>query len=618
MSAEVPTLLPEWSKSYSRFYGRPDTAVDWTTFNHSYHGLVEEHICDVVKELEPLIEDINRNRDNVINGYQLGSKPIGKGQFSYVYKAKKNNTVYSVKMIPKKPLNSQQYSMNQVLRQIQTWRMKGYLPSLESSHSSRTSSEMSPGADISADEAMMLMNLQKCRREIIILGRLSKFQQEGNRSNLVQLFKVLDSPLSKSIYMIGEWCDLGELKWKRSGKDVVHSQWKSFHPSVTVEEFAKTALIDVSAGLRFMKSQGCIHRDIKPSNILLDARSGTLKISDFGCCIITPEKVQYFNDVDKQVLKSSFSAELNKIVGTPAFTAPELCNFKTLSKDQNDKQDSAGNFDGFKLDVWSLGITIFCLLHNELPFMGDNEFDTYNQIIEKPLNPYLNGNSLNDLVVGKLLEKNSAKRIDIEGITQEINNWSISMIEKPKKKSGIKKLWKSMFKKKNSKKNKAPEQLPQSIQFNTSTGPVTHPALANNAMSISSQSLGSDSSFEDPVPVTDFLDHYENDHVLTDNVITLTNTNKITLHSGSSPSPFKVDTPIKDMIRINESPDNKQESPTKYKSKLPPKKMVSSKEIMDFKKHVDQPVTNSKISSNTINNINFYLNSESYDVAEDM
>lgn len=620
MSGEVPTLLPEWSKSYSKFYQRPKQPVDWNKFAHSYHGLVEEHICDVVKELEPFVEDINRIQDNNINGYQLGNKPVGKGQFSYVYRAKKSDTLYSVKMIPKKPLNSQQYSMNQVLRQIQIWRTKGYIPSPGSSRDSigSSSGDMSPGADISADETMMLMNLQKCRREILILARLSKFYQEGEKSNLVQFFKVLDSPVSNSIYMIGEWCDLGELKWKRSAKEVTHTQWNTFHPNVTVEQFAKKALIDISTGLRFMKSQGCIHRDIKPSNILLDARSGTLKISDFGSCIITPEKTKFFNDVDQSVLHSSFSSELNKIVGTPAFTAPELCNFKSIGKDQNGNTDK-GVQDGYKLDVWSLGVTMFCLLQNELPFIGDNEFDTYNQIIEKSMQTNLNGNELNDFVINKLLEKNWAKRIDIDDIPGEIEKLSnyhvgTDKVDKSKKKSGIKKFWKSMFKKKSSKKDKPihTEPLPQSSHF------VVNDRSVSNGQSFLSHSMGSESSFEDPVPVTDFLDHYEtNNPNMNDNVITLANTNEAMVRSGESPSPLKVDTPIKNLIRINESPDNANQSPTRNKSKIPSQKMKSSKEIMDFKKFVDHPPT-SKISSNTINNINFYLNSTSHDISEEL
>lgn len=619
MSGEVPTLLPEWSKSYRKFYKSPTNGVNWDNLAHSYYGVVEEHINDVVKEIDPFVEDINRHQDNNINGYQFGSKPVGKGQFSYVYKATKNNGVYSVKIIPKKPLNSQQYSMNQVLRQLQTWRMKGYLPPLDLSQNSvhSTSDNVPLEADISADETMMLMNLQKCRREILVLVRLSKLDKQLERSNLVRFFKVLDSPISNNIYMIGEWCDLGELKWKRSRKDVAHTQWNAFHPNVTVEQFVMKAFRDISSGLRFMKLQGCIHRDIKPSNILLDARSGTLKISDFGCCIITPEQTGFFSDVDPNVLQSSFSSELNKIVGTPAFIAPELCNFKTIGNDHNGNMDN-GVSDGFKLDVWSLGVTMFCLLHNELPFIGDNEFDTYNQIIERNVNNYRNGDRLNDFVINRLLEKNWSRRIDIDEITNELKNWGLmknDKVNRPKKESGIRKMWKSFFKKKDSKKvsgndNSTLTPLQQSSHF------IINDLSRGSDKSFVSQSMDSTSSFEDPVPITDFLDHYENNNPpISENVITLANTNEVILPSATSPSPIKIDTPIKDLIRINNSPYKEVDSPTKNKRKQPVNKMKFSKEIMDFRQFVDQP-DDSKISSNTLNNINLYLNSNSHDICE--
>ncbi|GCE97419.1 hypothetical protein ZYGM_004977 [Zygosaccharomyces mellis] len=384
----IPTLVPDWANSPT-----PNESESLTPLRRSqsresssqlrptYHGIIGSNLSSIVTQIKPLASLIESENRRKINEFNLGSS-IGYGQFGKVYKARLQNHIYAIKSIAKKPWNTQQYSMNQTMRQIKLWKQR------------------SGGYNITGDEAVMMMNVQKCRWEIYILSKL-------HSPYVVRLHKFLDSPVSKAIWMVNEWCSLGELEWKRNSVEAIPSQWSQVVENCEeVLMFVEKALHDLTQGLSYLKSQGCIHRDIKPSNILVDGRQKLLKLSDFGCSILSPSVLPFQDDS----LDECFQAELNKIVGTPAFTAPELCQFGNPGADDVR--------DGYKLDVWSTGITLYGLLYNELPFYGESEFDTYHKAIHKSLENRLNGNRVNDLIIGRMLEKDPEIRIDTEKLQE--------------------------------------------------------------------------------------------------------------------------------------------------------------------------------------------------------
>ncbi len=109
-----------------------------------------------------------------------------------------------------------------------------------------------------------------------------------------------------------------------------------FSPAA-VRQFAR----DILEGVAFLHSQGIVHRDLKPENLLLCAKD-VVKVSDFG----VSEEFAGSND------------ELRRTAGTPSFTAPELITA------------GAPAAHGCQVDMWAVGITLYCLAFSRTPFDG--------------------------------------------------------------------------------------------------------------------------------------------------------------------------------------------------------------------------------------------------------
>ncbi|MBX3418507.1 MAG: serine/threonine protein kinase [Pirellulaceae bacterium] len=113
----------------------------------------------------------------------------------------------------------------------------------------------------------------------------------------------------------------------------------------------------VACGLQFAHEAGLIHRDIKPANILLDARDGRAKLTDFGLV----------QEVDGHSL-----TQTDGILGTPEFMSPEQIRNQAL--------------DG-RSDVYSLGIALYQCLTGVTPFRGQTFEVLQQQQDQMPLAP---------------------------------------------------------------------------------------------------------------------------------------------------------------------------------------------------------------------------------------
>ncbi|XP_058916328.1 serine/threonine-protein kinase STK11 isoform X2 [Kogia breviceps] len=143
-------------------------------------------------------------------------------------------------------------------------------------------------------------------------------------------------------------------------------------------------------GLEYLHSQGIVHKDIKPGNLLLTT-GGTLKISDLGVA----EALHPFAEDD--TCRTS--------QGSPAFQPPEIAN-------------GLDTFSGFKVDIWSAGVTLYNITTGLYPFEGDNIYKLFENIGKGEYTiPGDCGPPLADLLQG-MLEYEPAKRFSIQQIRQ--------------------------------------------------------------------------------------------------------------------------------------------------------------------------------------------------------
>ncbi|KAF4628092.1 hypothetical protein G7Y89_g10061 [Cudoniella acicularis] len=146
----------------------------------------------------------------------------------------------------------------------------------------------------------------------------------------------------------------------------------SFVPCFTLDQ-ARSTFRDTVLGLEYLHYEGIVHRDIKPANLLW-TKDHRVKISDFGVSyfgrpIREGETEENISEADARDFDDDL--ELAKTVGTPAFFAPELC-YTDLDIEQPKITE--------QIDVWSLGVTLYCLIYARIPFLAEDEYQLFRSI----------------------------------------------------------------------------------------------------------------------------------------------------------------------------------------------------------------------------------------------
>lgn len=144
--------------------------------------------------------------------------------------------------------------------------------------------------------------------------------------------------------MVMEFCSGGDLF-----NMIVRLGWKRTPLS---ERFC--LFKQIAYGVKFLHEHDIVHRDLKPENVLLD-HNGMAKLCDFGVSDWGHEETGNFESPVK--LSTAY-------VGSPPYSPPEVMILKDCSPSELKKHA----YDPFKMDYWSLGMLLFCLVYSGVPF----------------------------------------------------------------------------------------------------------------------------------------------------------------------------------------------------------------------------------------------------------
>ncbi|KAF3820650.1 hypothetical protein GH733_005195 [Mirounga leonina] len=172
--------------------------------------------------------------------------------------------------------------------------------------------------------------------------------------NVVKLVEVLDDPNEDHLYMVFELVNQGPVMEVPTLKPLSEDQ-------------ARFYFQDLIKGIEYLHYQKIIHRDIKPSNLLV-GEDGHIKIADFGVS--------------------------NEFKGSDALLSNTA------------------------LDVWAMGVTLYCFVFGQCPFMDERIMCLHSKIksqaLEFPDQPDI-AEDLKDLIT-RMLDKNPESRIVVPEI----------------------------------------------------------------------------------------------------------------------------------------------------------------------------------------------------------
>lgn len=175
------------------------------------------------------------------------------------------------------------------------------------------------------------MLLHQIKTEISVM----KMADHPNIVKFHEHFKIKNEYGESYIVIIMEYCENGDL--------YTFLEEKRFK-----NELQKKRIINQFLdAIKYLHKKGIAHGDIKPENILLDSEYNA-KLTDFGFA------------------KTNEIAGDDEKNGTLFYAAPELF--------------VRGKYNTFKTDIWSIGITLYCINQNNFPYIKGNQLFIVDQI----------------------------------------------------------------------------------------------------------------------------------------------------------------------------------------------------------------------------------------------
>ena len=233
-------------------------------------------------------------------------------------------------------------------------------------------------SDVIIKVADKVKNKNSIYSEIKILNKL-------NHNNIIKIYG----------YSVGKGNDISFMMLEKGKCDLRVLLYKFLNRKISTESFLNYICVQILNGLKYLKKCNIIHHDIKPQNIVINDFI-EIKIIDFSAS----KDISNINDKE---IKLSYR-------GTTFYMAPEVIKTKTIKLK-----------DYHKIDLFSLGVSLYTLAFGEYPFNLKSE-DAYNDdiIYNKIMSDWkvknINGTEYSTHFINflnGLLEKNIEKRMNI-------------------------------------------------------------------------------------------------------------------------------------------------------------------------------------------------------------
>jgi serine/threonine protein kinase len=176
----------------------------------------------------------------------------------------------------------------------------------------------------------------------------------------VNLIRYYDATIIDSVNAIGEkeQIQVGIMEFANAG-DI-----STFFNKPQAPDITRQIILDILHGVAYLHENGIAHRDMKPKNILLSDENGrlTAKIADFG--------------ISKKVETGDDASISSQLLGSVEYMAPEQFAPAVYG---------IGGKLGTNADIWSLGIILYEIFTQKLPFGSRTKGITYEQILNNIL-----------------------------------------------------------------------------------------------------------------------------------------------------------------------------------------------------------------------------------------
>ncbi|KAF8443965.1 hypothetical protein L210DRAFT_3395481 [Boletus edulis BED1] len=159
------------------------------------------------------------------------------------------------------------------------------------------------------------------------LTREIHHHRQLHHPHVTQMYEVIAT--ESHIWIVTELCSGGELFDYLAEKGRLS------------EDETRLIFGQLCLAVAYLHDKGIVHRDLKLENVLLDERC-CVKLGDFG----------FTREYERGVYMETFC-------GTTGYAAPEVLQGK--------------KYLGPEVDIWSMGVILYCLLTGTLPFDDDDE-----------------------------------------------------------------------------------------------------------------------------------------------------------------------------------------------------------------------------------------------------